>query len=60
MLDIHEITIEGNNVILRPPISDDLDGLCSAAADGEIWKNPYASFPTIEEMSICSRYHRRS
>ncbi|MBA2267406.1 MAG: GNAT family N-acetyltransferase [Nitrosopumilus sp.] len=52
MLDIHEITIEGNDVILRPPLLDDLDGLCSAAADGEIWKNPYASFPTIEEMSI--------
>ena len=29
-----------------------MNGLCSAAADGEIWKNPYSSFPSIEEMSI--------
>jgi N-acetyltransferase len=29
-----------------------LNGLCNAAADGEIWKNPFASFPSIEEMSI--------
>jgi N-acetyltransferase len=52
MLDIHDITMEQNHIILRPPISDDLMGLCSAAADGEIWKNPFASFPSIEEMSI--------
>jgi N-acetyltransferase len=52
MLDIHDLTLEHSRVVLRPPKSDDLDGLCSAAADGEIWKNPFTSFPTIEEMSI--------
>lgn len=52
MLDIHDTTMEHSHIILRPPISDDLIGLCSAAADGEIWKNPFASFPSIEEISI--------
>lgn len=52
MLDIHDTTMEHSHIILRPPRSDDLEGLCSAAADGEIWKNPFASFPSIEEMSI--------
>src|SRR6188768_4537155 len=52
MLDINVITLEHSHIVLRPPIYDDLNGLCSAAADGEIWKNPYSSFPSIEEMSI--------
>jgi N-acetyltransferase len=52
MLDIHDITVTGNFIILRPPLYDDLEGLCDAATDGEIWKNPYAIFPSIEEMSI--------
>ena len=52
MLDIHDITMEHSHIVLRPPASDDLDGLCAAAADGEIWKNPFTSFPSIEEMSI--------
>jgi N-acetyltransferase len=52
MLDIHDITMEHSHIVLRPPILDDLNGLCNAAADGEIWKNPFASFPSIEEMSI--------
>ena len=52
MLEIHEITMEYSHIVLRPPTPDDLNGLCSAAADGEIWKNPFTSFPSIEEMSI--------
>jgi N-acetyltransferase len=52
MLDIHDITMEHSHIVLRPPGPDDLDGLCTAASDGEIWKNPYTSFPSIEEMSI--------
>lgn len=52
MLDIHDITMEHNHIVLRPPMSDDLNGLCRAAEDGEIWKNPFSSFPNIEEMSI--------
>lgn len=52
MLDIQEETITGNHIILRTPILSDIEGLCDAAKDGEIWKNPYASFPRIEEMSI--------
>ncbi|HKO63716.1 MAG TPA: GNAT family protein [Candidatus Nitrosocosmicus sp.] len=52
MLDINEITLEHSHIVLRPPRYDDLNGLCSAATDGEIWKNPYSSFPSIEEMSI--------
>lgn len=42
----------GDHVILRPPRSDDLEGLSDAAIDGEIWNNPYAFFPHVEEMSI--------
>ncbi|CAN5592477.1 GNAT family protein [soil metagenome] len=52
MLDIHDITMEHSHIVLRPPGTDDLDGLCTAASDGEIWKNPFTSFPSIEEMSI--------
>ena len=44
--------MEYSHIVLRPPTPDDLNGLCSAAADGEIWKNPFTSFPSIEEMSI--------
>jgi RimJ/RimL family protein N-acetyltransferase len=44
--------MEHSHIVLRPPGSDDLDGLCAAASDGEIWKNPFTSFPSIEEMSI--------
>jgi len=52
MLEIQDITMEYGHIVLRPPTPDDLNGLCSAAADGEIWKNPFTSFPSIEEMSI--------
>ncbi len=44
--------MEHSHIVLRSPILDDLNGLCNAAVDGEIWKNPFASFPSIEEMSI--------
>ncbi len=43
--------MEGKHVLLRPPSISDLDGLSSAAQDGEIWNNPYALFPGIGEMS---------
>ena len=52
MLDITEVTLSGRHVILRPPRSDDLEGLKNAAKDGEIWKNPYAFFPQVEEIPI--------
>ena len=43
--------MEGKHVLLRPPSISDLDGLSSAAQDGEIWNNPYSLFPSIGEMS---------
>jgi N-acetyltransferase len=51
MLKIHPITLEGKNVILRPPLAGDLTGLSDAAKDGEIWNNPFALFPHSNEMS---------
>jgi N-acetyltransferase len=51
MLKIHPITLEGKNVILRPPSAGDLTGLSDAAKDGEIWNNPFAFFPHPNEMS---------
>jgi N-acetyltransferase len=51
MLKIHPITLEGKNVILRPPLAGDLTGLSDAAKDGEIWNNPFAFFPHSNEMS---------
>ena len=52
MLNNKEVTLLGSHIILRPPRSDDLEGLKNAARDGEIWRNPYAFFPHVEEMSI--------
>ena len=52
MLNIKDVTLSGSHVILRPPRSDDLEGLRDAATDGEIWKNPYALFPHVEEIPI--------
>jgi hypothetical protein len=52
MLNNKEVTLLGSHVILRPPRSDNLEDLKNAAKDGEIWKNPYAFFPHVEEMSI--------
>lgn len=51
MLNVKEVTLFGNHVNLRPPHSNDLEGLKDAARDGEIWKNPYAFFPHLEEMA---------
>jgi N-acetyltransferase len=51
MLEIKQVTLEGKYVLLRPPSINDLDGLSSAAQDGEIWNSPYAKFPTISELS---------
>ncbi len=45
------ISLEGKHVLLRPPSISDLDGLSSAAQDGEIWNNPYALFPSTNEIS---------
>ena len=50
MMEPQRITITGNDIILRPPSTTDLEGLLDAAKDGEIWKNPYAVFPSIGEM----------
>jgi N-acetyltransferase len=51
MLEIKQVTLEGKYVILRSPSIEDLDGLLSAAQDGEIWNNQFALFPTVNEMS---------
>ncbi len=50
-MKIKPISLEGKYVLLRPPSISDLDGLSSAAQDGEIWNNPYALFPSMSEMS---------
>ena len=52
MVDIKDVTLAGHHLILRSPRSDDLEGLCDAANDGEIWKNPFAVFPSADEMSV--------
>ena len=52
MVDIKDMTLVGHHILLRSPRSDDLEGLCDAANDGEIWKNPFAVFPGVDEMSI--------
>ncbi len=51
MLNMEPITLEGKNIILRPPLIKDLDGLSQAACDGEIWNNPFAFFPKLNEIS---------
>jgi hypothetical protein len=51
MLQIKQVTLEGEYVLIRPPSINDLDGLSSAAKNGEIWNNPFALFPTISQMS---------
>jgi N-acetyltransferase len=51
MMEIKQVTLEGKYVLLSPPSINDLDGLSSAAQDGEIWNIPYALFPKISEMS---------
>jgi|tagenome__1003787_1003787.scaffolds.fasta_scaffold20838578_2 RimJ/RimL family protein N-acetyltransferase len=51
MLEIKQVDLKGKYVLLRPPSINNLDGLTSAAQDGEIWNNPYALFPTVSEMS---------
>ena len=50
MLKIEPITLEGNYVLLRPPLITDEFGLSLAAKDGEIWNNPYAFFPTKNDI----------
>lgn len=52
MVDIEDVTLVGHHIILRSPRSDDLEGLCDAANDGEIWKNPFAVFPSVSKMSV--------
>lgn len=51
MLIIKPIMLEGNYVLLRPPLITDVFGLSLAAKDGEIWNNPYALFPHENDMS---------
>ena len=41
--------LDGNYVLLRPPLTTDVFGLSQAAKDGEIWNNPYALFPHENE-----------
>lgn len=50
IMDVERITISGKKIILRPPLQSDLTGLINAAKDGEIWENPWAIFPNIQEM----------
>ena len=51
-LSIHDITLVNDHIILHPPRSNDLEGLSDEATDVEIWKNPYAFFPKVEDISI--------
>jgi N-acetyltransferase len=51
MLKIEPITLEGNYVLLRPPLITDEFGLSLAAKDGEIWNTPYAFFPAENDIS---------
>ena len=51
MLIIKPIMLEGNYVLLRPPLTTDVFGLSQAAKDGEIWNNPYAVFPHENDIS---------
>jgi hypothetical protein len=48
VLNIGEVSLTGDHILLHPPLSADLDSLCNAAKDREIWKNPYAFFLTYE------------
>jgi hypothetical protein len=57
MLEIKQVILEGKYVLLRPPSNNDLEELSSAAQDGEIWNNPYALFPTPQEMSEYLQNH---
>ena len=52
MIDIQDVKLEGRHLILRSPRSGDLEGLSDAANDGEIWTNPFANFPNVDEMSV--------
>ena len=52
MLSIKPVILEGNYVLLRPPLTTDILGLSLAAKDGEIWNNPYAFFPHENDMSV--------
>lgn len=52
MVDVKDVTLAGHHIVLRSPRSDDLEGLCDAANDGEIWKSPFAVIPSISGMSI--------
>ena len=59
MLTVKPITLEGNYVLLRPPLTTDVFGLSLAAKDGEIWNNPYAFFPHenyISAFSCCELF----
>jgi RimJ/RimL family protein N-acetyltransferase len=47
-----DVTLVGHHILLRSPRSDDLEGLCDAANDGEIWKNQFTVFPDVDEMSV--------
>jgi N-acetyltransferase len=51
MLKIEPITLEGNYILLRPPLITDVFGLSLAAKDGEIWNTPYAFFPAENDIS---------
>jgi len=57
LLKIERITLEGNYVLLRPPLITDEFGLSLAAKDGGIWNNPYAFFqPKMTYLRFCKIY----
>jgi RimJ/RimL family protein N-acetyltransferase len=47
---IEPIILEGRYIILRPPSIEDIEGLSSAALDGEIWNNRFSLFPNLNEI----------
>jgi len=51
VLIIGPVTLEGKYIILRPPSIEDVDGLSTAAMDGEIWNTPFTQFPKTNEIT---------
>lgn len=48
---VKPVMLEGNYVLLRPPLTTDVFGLSLATKDGEIWNNPNAFFPHENDIS---------
>jgi RimJ/RimL family protein N-acetyltransferase len=47
---LREVTLEHDNVILRPMTEDDADAIVEAASDGELWKLWYTTVPSANTI----------